>query len=621
MHTILQKIWDACTPAHKKVDKLRNLPDKLRHHVCAGLHLPLDKTGLPDLLMYHIKTRGDLLVCDTQGINPTDNTSIKEEFMIKEEIMLKEEYVETDCPFVQDLPALEKMDIEDDLGEDYETLIYDINGDGVGDHLDLPSITPVHYTEENHKGSVHLPAITFENEKKAEETTPLAVSDNQPQLDQQSPSTPSSQDSQVNIQLLEEDLQEQMYLETQAEINSVLLVKQRAASAYTGLTYRYNARYTLNTILGTSDVFLDIPAILAKYHRGLLLPLHEVIKLDTARHIPLIHAERKELAEEQVTMRIVNYQGHLDEVTEDCWTSGQPKCSSCNLHHSAKGRCVSLNYGLPALAATNNHAISLEHLQGFKSVFASFDEKLQIIGSDFRLSVLNLSPEVNHPAPLQLLQHSPSDLVKMDSDDYAYEFDITARLLVLTHKLGESELPLLILPRFEGNMLERQHQIRAAATAIANVQSLYKGMIITICPIAIYKSGMTADDYMEEKRLSRSSGDCLTAQLTSRGLAAITLEIAAMPVDDLGNILSVRDDWKLKESLYTLDGRKRREFYRRFADLLDHKLHMILRNQITDSMIQNMKKKKTMWEMQSGAKSPDSIHTTGDYNSLHYLLA
>ena len=572
LHTIFQKIWDSCKLVHKKTGQWRILPDSLSSHVCPSMkQLPLETESLPTLLMYHIACRdSDRTVCGSPVYHPTN----------LDELSIKVEELGRDTP-----PMEERMDLEDEpTQQEGDKKAFPISGnlnDGTYDSSSDNSILQMAYAL---TGTTDSQNMTKDSTRKRK--LPTLVRHTQQ----------------------EEDL---LYLETRRNIDAQLIKIQAELPTLTTFTYCLEGREKIASLLSTHPALADLSGIVAKYRQGRYIPLSEAVKLDILRHYPLIESEHRGLVKDQTQLRIVAYRSHHDEVREDKWMEGEPLCNSCNIHHTPRGCCQSITFGMPALTAGHNGKIPLEQLDKFQAVFASFDENLQILGPRMDTQVLNLSPDVSKPPSHLFMETTATDYVSIDSPDYGYEYDMMSRLLILLHKLGKSDLPLLVVPHFSGTSYERKSQAQAAATAISHAQTLYPGIIVAICPVATYQSFSPLASYMDDKMIARTTGDCLTAQLASRGLAAITLDVAAMPLENDNTSWCVDPSWKLQEPLYTLDGRKRREFYKRLSTGLDRKLRMIIKAQVTAAMVEKMKARKTPW-------THPEIHDAGIYLSSDY---
>ena len=103
----------------------------------------------------------------------------------------------------------------------------------------------------------------------------------------------------------------------------------------------------------------------------------------------------------------------------------------------------------------------------------------------------------------------------VDSIDYNYEYEFTTRLLILVHKLQNSDMPIFIMPLLYGSPIDRSLQAQAAAIGDVQHSAPYKGMMVTLCPLPHYKLGMTATNYHEEKQMIHTVGVCLAAHLTT----------------------------------------------------------------------------------------------------------
>ncbi len=563
LHTIFKKIWDICPTIHKKVNKLRTLPKGLKEHICPSLTFPLEAESLPALVMYHVKTTDSYLLCE----EASNMVSISEE-----QLILKEEPKDW-----EDLPSLEKMDFNDEVGDDtilppYEDIKEDIpikKEQEIKQETTQVKTSPTDDWANQSASSLDLHIKKEIKTEAAEPTHPRSI------LKQSSDSKERS-----------------IYVEVSQITKKALEAKQRALDNFPGLTYKHGGRHLLTHLLSAGHTFSDLPETFRKkYLVGQTVSLRDAIRFDHVRHWPLIDCEKKELLKEDTSFRAVPYQCHQDEVAGDAWMDCQPLCCNCLLHHTPKGGCSSITAGLPALAATHNRSLKSSLLENYRAIYVSLDEQLQVLSPDMRISVLNLSPSVKHPVSIQHLEYTPSDYVQLDSENYSYEFEFTTRILILLNKIGKTDLPIILMPRFRGTSAEQATQARVVATALAKLQALYDGMLIAICPFATYQEGMDTTEYLEEKKISRVTGDFLTAHLIARGMASITIEVAATPVDDIPNVFCVHEDWRLSEPLYTFSGNKRREFYRRFGDALEKKIHLILKYQITKTHINNMKKK------------------------------
>ena len=579
LHTIFKKIWDRSIPIDQwdeEAHEMRVLPHKLRSHFSPSLALssdldslpPLNTDSLPCLVMYHVHTDGGYIYCnDYKGtpVSPPEVLAIKKEYRGYEEKM-----------------EIEKMEVSTSQEN---------------------SPRPPQTKEDPEQKSPNMSRPLYARQKKVtfqdqENENNIKSEDIKPPSTPPSPYRPPNSPPpffQATTEQPMDRAEHKLYIEIRTAVDAVLAQKQLAVQAYPGYSYRYNGRHTLLSVLSANNLFLDLPDILTRYHINRNMALREIVRLDVSRHAPLIHRERFFLADAQVTMRLVGYQGHLDEVSEDQWSMEQPKCANCKMHHPTKGGCSLINPGLPALAASNNKVLTEIQAAAFTAAYASFDSDFQVLGPQMKHRVLNLSPATNKVPTLQFLEHSPTDMVTVDSVDYCYEYEITTRLLILVHKLQNSSMPIFIMPHFYGSPPMKSQQAQAAAVAVENVQRLYKGMLVTLCPVPHYKAGMTATHYHEMKQETRTAGDCLTAHLTARGLAALTIDICTMPVDDFTDLYCVQEDWKLTEPLYTLSGCKRREFYRRFADNLDKKIRQVDSCQVTTDMITSMRNRLSAW--------------------------
>lgn len=554
---LLAKIWNASRQVNEKKNNLRVLPPNLREHLWAGDTTPIYEHNLPPILRTHVLTLSSYLDCE---VNPFQENMIIEPLNLSSGNRMDTENVaETEQPF-ETKPVI-RPTMEENSQKEHK---------GIARQNSSSSSS----SSDNDKKSAYSKRSTIRNIVKG------AIKKKQPNKVKTPPPQGAS------------NLQEAV----RKEVTEALEEKQQILATYPGSTYRHSRRGFITSIL-QSPVFANLSHILEKFRSGTNLSEREIAKLETSKQRPIIEQERQDLNSEQIEYKLVNPQSHFNEVTEDQWAEGQPMCGTCLLHHTTDGTCLPITPGLPALAASNARQISASQLDQYDAIYFSIDPSTQILGPQLKTRMLNLSPTPYQATGQQFMKHDPSEFVQASSKSYAYEYELTSQLLKLLHKIDGSQIPVFIVPHFSGSLTVRSNQAQASATAITNAQALYCGALITLCPVTTYSAHTPMASYLEEKKLNRIVGDMLTAHLAAQGQAALTIEVAALPVDTRDGF-AVHKDWNILEPLFTTSGYKRREFYKRHSAALDKKAQNVLKNHINLDLIKAMKAHLTSWDPQ-----------------------
>ena len=248
-------------------------------------------------------------------------------------------------------------------------------------------------------------------------------------------------------------------------------------------------------------------------------------------------------------------------------------CLDCRTVHNEKTTCVNHVTGGPSILTKVGDKISKEVWSKFSFVMYGFTPSFRFLDPNQIESCLNLSPLTTKKCSGLMLGSLADENFTVPPENELY-----TDLKMLVGKLEDCDLPLLVEFNPRKDIMTHPYnlplEIEAFVRTLQCIQKLYKGIVVSVCPLPTCSAVHSLTDYHVIKTIIAKMGVYLMAFGIIAGVYSIYADISTQPVGKKPRYFTVRKRNK-RSPILDFQGMLTREGQRRFYLEMSNELRHI----------------------------------------------